>query len=49
MTFGAGDALDLLDWKRQVFRLYEQIRANPDGRQPVVRVRQLVDLSARAG
>lgn len=32
MTFGAADALDLLDWKRQVFRLYEQVRANPDPR-----------------
>jgi uncharacterized protein (DUF1684 family) len=32
MRFGAGDALDLLDWKRQVFRLYEQIRANTDAR-----------------
>lgn len=32
MTFGAGEALDLLDWKRQVFRLYEQVRANPDPR-----------------
>jgi uncharacterized protein len=30
MTFGARDALDLLDWKRQVFLLYEQVRANPD-------------------
>ena len=32
MTFGARDALDLLDWKRQVFELYEQVRASPDPR-----------------
>lgn len=27
MSSGAADALDLLDWKRQVFALYEQVRA----------------------
>ena len=32
MTFGAADALDLLDWKRQVFALYEQVRASSDRR-----------------
>lgn len=32
MTFGAHEALELLDWKRQVFLLYEQVRANPDPR-----------------
>ena len=32
MTFGVGQALDLLDWKRQVFLLYEQVRASPDPR-----------------
>ena len=32
MTFGAGEALELLDWKRQVFLLYEQVRASPDPR-----------------
>jgi uncharacterized protein len=32
MTFGVDDALDLLDWKRQVFQLYEQVRAGPDPR-----------------
>lgn len=32
MTFGAADALDLLDWKRQVFALYEQIRGSSDPR-----------------
>ena len=32
MTFGAGEALELLDWKRQVFQLYEQVRASPDPR-----------------
>jgi hypothetical protein len=32
MMFGAGEALDLLDWKRQIFRLYEEVRANPDPR-----------------
>jgi len=32
MTFGAAEALDLLDWKRQVFRLYEHVRANPEPR-----------------
>jgi uncharacterized protein len=26
----ARDALDLLDWKRQVFELYEEVRASPD-------------------
>ncbi len=30
MSFGAADALDLLDWKRQVFALYERVRASPD-------------------
>lgn len=30
MTFGAGEALELLDWKRQVFALYEQVRASSD-------------------
>ena len=33
MTFGVGDALDLLDWKRQIFALYEQVRASPDPQQ----------------
>jgi uncharacterized protein len=33
MTFGVGDALDLLDWKRQVFALYERVRASPDPHQ----------------
>jgi uncharacterized protein len=33
MTFGIGDALDLLDWKRQIFALYEQVRASTDPRQ----------------
>ena len=32
MTFGAADALNLLDWKRQVFALYERVRANSDPR-----------------
>jgi hypothetical protein len=32
LTFGADDALDLLDWKRQVFLLYEQVRASPNPR-----------------
>lgn len=32
MTFGAADALDLLDWKRKVFALYEQIRGCSDPR-----------------
>jgi hypothetical protein len=32
MSFGAGDALDLLDWKRQVFALYERVRAGSDPR-----------------
>jgi uncharacterized protein len=30
MTFGAVEALDLLDWRRQVFLLYERVRATPD-------------------
>jgi hypothetical protein len=30
MTFGAADALDLLDWKRQVFALSEEARASSD-------------------
>jgi uncharacterized protein (DUF1684 family) len=29
----AQDALDLLDWKRQVFGLYEVVRASPDPRE----------------
>jgi hypothetical protein len=33
MTFGAQDALDLLDWKRQVSALYEVVRASADPRQ----------------
>jgi uncharacterized protein (DUF1684 family) len=33
MTFGVGDALDLLDWKRQIFALYERVRASTDPRQ----------------
>ena len=32
MTFGAADALDLLDWRRQVFALYEEARASSDPR-----------------
>lgn len=32
MSFDAADALDLLDWKRQVFALYERVRANSDPR-----------------
>ncbi|HEU0245579.1 MAG TPA: DUF1684 domain-containing protein [Gaiellaceae bacterium] len=32
MTLGAADALDLLDWKRQVFALYEHVRASSDPR-----------------
>jgi hypothetical protein len=32
MSFGAAEALDLLDWKRQVFALYEQVRASSDPR-----------------
>lgn len=32
MTFGAADALDLLDWKRRVFALYERIRGSSDPR-----------------
>ena len=32
MTFGAREALDLLDWKRRVFLLYEEVRASPDPR-----------------
>ena len=31
-TFTGSDALDLLDWKRRIFRLYEEIRATPDPR-----------------
>jgi len=30
MTFGADEALDLLDWKRQVLALYQQVRASSD-------------------
>ena len=33
MTFGAADALDLLDWKRRVFALYENVRASSDPRE----------------
>jgi uncharacterized protein (DUF1684 family) len=29
-VIGAGDALDLLDWKRRIFALYEEIRASDD-------------------
>ena len=32
MTFGADEALDLLDWKRQVFHVYQQLRASDDPR-----------------
>jgi uncharacterized protein (DUF1684 family) len=32
LTFGAAEALDLLDWRRQVFLLYEHVRASPDPR-----------------
>jgi uncharacterized protein (DUF1684 family) len=32
MTFGAEDALDLLDWKRHVFALYDEVRAAADPR-----------------
>ena len=32
MTFDATQALELLDWKRQVFALYEQVRASSDPR-----------------
>ncbi len=28
--FAAHDALDLLDWKRRIFDLYERVRAEPD-------------------
>jgi uncharacterized protein len=28
--FGASDALDLLDWKRRIFSLYEEIRSGSD-------------------
>lgn len=31
-SFDAREALDLLDWKRQVFALYEAIRASPEPR-----------------
>jgi len=30
MTFGAADALDLLDWKRQMFALYARVREETD-------------------
>jgi uncharacterized protein len=33
MTFSAGDALDLLDWKRQIFALYESVRESHDSRE----------------
>ncbi len=33
MKLDAQDALDLLDWKRQVFGLYEVVRASPDPRE----------------
>jgi uncharacterized protein (DUF1684 family) len=29
-AFGAGDALDLLDWKRRIFDLYERVRSCAD-------------------
>ena len=32
MTLAAADALDLLDWKRQVFALYAEIRSRDDPR-----------------
>lgn len=32
MSFSANDALDLLDWKRQVFALYQRIRGSVDPR-----------------
>lgn len=32
MSFAAAEALDLLNWKRQVFALYERVRASPDPR-----------------
>ena len=32
MTFGAHEAIDLVDWRRQVFRLYERVRASADPR-----------------
>ena len=32
MTVDATDALDLLDWKRQIFALYESVRSNSDPR-----------------
>jgi hypothetical protein len=32
MTFSAEDALDLLDWKRQVFAIYQNVRASSDPR-----------------
>jgi uncharacterized protein len=33
MNLSAGDALDLLDWKRQIFALYESVRASTDSRE----------------
>ena len=32
-SFGARDVLDLLDWKRQIFALYEAIRGSDEPRQ----------------
>ncbi|MEX2548135.1 MAG: DUF1684 domain-containing protein [Chloroflexota bacterium] len=32
MTFGAADALDLLDWKRHVFALYARVREKTDAK-----------------
>lgn len=32
MTFGIDDALDLLDWKQQIFALYARVRTHPDPR-----------------
>ena len=32
MTFGAAEAIELADWRRQVFRLYEHVRASADPR-----------------
>ena len=37
----ANDLLDLLDWKRQVFGLYEEIRATPDPSAAWARWRQV--------
>ena len=32
MTFGAAEAIELADWRRQVFRLYEHVRGSADPR-----------------